>query len=224
MILKNSAFTNLLTMKTEIEKLKNEAWEKIAESAEERNSDELGRLHELIANLDSLQKNYDTLVQRFNEIKEEFTSPGKLKVSDPRGLSSGRNITITESVFCIRIDWGQNGRSIGSHEIFEKKASIALVKLMEHLHEVLGENVFKAGSRFKVSRGPLLSAFPDRDFVNSKNGGQYSSHRIPNSEYYVLTHSSTPQKVGDIERFLKMLGLAPGSYFVGKKKIEVPVV
>ena len=66
----------------------------------------------------------------------------------------------------------------------------------------------------QVSRGPLVSPDPRKDYLNSRKGDIYTHHRIPGTSLYVLTHSDNEQKVKDIRSALRLLGLPDTAFNV----------
>lgn len=111
----------------------------------------------------------------------------------------------------IEIDWRANGKAHENEVILLPKAAESLAKFISRLAEELGPDVLQKLSRLRVNRGPLLSKSPSADFVNQAQGKLYGHKRVPTTDYYVLTHSQTSQKVEDLERVCRVVRLAPGS-------------
>lgn len=109
-----------------------------------------------------------------------------------------------QSGMAVTIRWDLVGK--GSAEpIHASTAAATLVHTIKRLMQELGNDVLVRLSRFKVSRGPLLSTNPGRDYMNAQTGETYGHHLIPGTNHYVLTHSSTQEKIDilyDIPRLL----------------------
>ncbi len=98
--------------------------------------------------------------------------------------------------------------------ICERTSSDTLVVLMERILTHFGMPGLEKLMGLHVSRGPLVSRNPQRDYLNARTGVLYSHHRIPGTDLYVLTHSDNQQKVKDIRSALRMLGLPDGAFRV----------
>jgi hypothetical protein len=111
----------------------------------------------------------------------------------------------------VVIRWDLLGK--GDREtIRASTAAATLVHVVSRLDEVLGADTLKKLAEYRVSRGPLVSDNPGRDFVNGRNGDIYTNHPIPGTNYCVLTHSSTAQKMQDLKKLHRYLGL-PVTFF-----------
>lgn len=117
----------------------------------------------------------------------------------------------------VRINWTDLGKNLPPEEISLSKGSDTLSATLDRLAAVLGIDVLEKLRSFAVSRGPLVSQSPSTDFVNRANGRLYQHQRIGLTQYYVLTHSSTPEKVDYLRQVHRFLG-AP------KEAIEVSEV
>jgi hypothetical protein len=89
--------------------------------------------------------------------------------------------------------------------IREDTAALTMTRVMERLASTIGEEVLHKLTGLKILRGPIVSRTPKRDFVNNKTGDTYSHHNIPNTSYYVLTHSETKQKIRDLQKMVNFL-------------------
>ena len=116
----------------------------------------------------------------------------------------------------IKIDWSKNGFPGGEEVIRQYFASDTLVKLFQRLVERFGPKILEAASNIQINRGNFVSRNPDRDYANPSTGKSYQHQRIPGTEYSVLTHSETDQKVEDVTELLRKLRLSPGSFSVKK--------
>ena len=95
----------------------------------------------------------------------------------------------------IVVDWPACGLPRPKALVSEPKASDTLVAFIAELKEALGLDSLRKLAQLQVSRGPLLSENPAKDFLNSKRGTQYAHQQIPGTSFFVLTHSSTDEKL-----------------------------
>jgi hypothetical protein len=105
---------------------------------------------------------------------------------------------------------------VGMIHIAERTAAETMVVLMEHLLTSLGLSTLERLQQFRTGRGPLLSKRPHVDFKNSRRDEVYAHRRIPGTDLYVITHSSTLEKVARLKEALRFLGLPAGSYRIAK--------
>ena len=109
-----------------------------------------------------------------------------------------------QSNMSVIIRWDLIGK--GSAEpIRASTAAATLAFTIKRLTEVLGDDVLVRLSRFKVSRGPLLSTNPGQDFVNGQTGETYGNQVVPGTRHYVLTHSSTQEKIDTLHELPRVL-------------------
>jgi hypothetical protein len=94
----------------------------------------------------------------------------------------------------------------------ERTASDTVVAVMERLLPIVKYSGLEELTSVRVSRGPLISKCPDRDFRNAKTGTLYAHHRIPGTDLYVLTHSSTAEKVADLKTAFAKLGMPESAF------------
>jgi hypothetical protein len=117
--------------------------------------------------------------------------------SSPKGPQSDISLVVRWD----SIDRGQ------PESIRKTTAAATLVRLIERMSTVLGSNILPRLTTFRVSRGPLVSRDPERDYLNRNSGAVYANHQIGNTGFYVLTHSSTDQKIQDLPQMLRHLNL-----------------
>jgi len=67
---------------------------------------------------------------------------------------------------------------------------------------------FEKLSFIKTGRGPLISRNPQLDFVNKVSGASYTYHQIARFPWFVVTHSSTQEKVDHMRAALGRMGLS----------------
>ena len=120
----------------------------------------------------------------------------------------------------VEIDWSRLEKPGGKEVICERMASDTMTKFVHRLYAAFGISTLEKLSSFRVSRGPLVSKDPNRDFSNRSNGTLYSHQRVSGTSFYVLTHSQTSQKVGDVKEACRHLGLPIGAVKV--TEVEKP--
>ncbi len=104
----------------------------------------------------------------------------------------------------VVIRWDKIGKG-ASETIRMDTAAATLVQTLYRLSRVLGEETLSQLTRFKVSRGPIISGDPEHDFVNKVKGTIYSHQPFPGTKLFVRTHSSTDEKVRDLQDLMKFL-------------------
>lgn len=111
----------------------------------------------------------------------------------------------------IEVDWKANGKTHEKEIIFLPKAGDSMVKFLSRVVEEFGQDALQKLRRIRINRGPLLSKTPATDFLNQAQGKLYGHKRLRGTDDFVLTHSQTSQKVDDVNRICRVLGLVPGS-------------
>jgi hypothetical protein len=111
----------------------------------------------------------------------------------------------------IEVDWKANGKTHEKEVILLPKAGDGMVKFLSRVIEEFGQDVLQKLSRIKINRGLLLSKTPSTDFLNQAQGKVYAHKRLHGTDFYVLTHSQTSQKMDDISRICRVIGFVPGS-------------
>jgi hypothetical protein len=114
----------------------------------------------------------------------------------------------------IEIDWGRAGKGAGREVICEHMAADTMAKLVLRLAEEMGRSTLAKLARVQISRGPMVSTNPGQDFVNRANQSNYAYQSLGDSGYYILTESSTSEKVADVKKALKELNFPPGAFLV----------
>ncbi len=96
----------------------------------------------------------------------------------------------------VNIKWGIAGKNLPPEVIEEGTAAGTLAKVIERLANVYGQSVLERLSTLQVSRGPLVTRNPNR---------RYQHRRVMG--YFVLTHSSTPEKLEIMRKMSSHLSL-----------------
>ena len=85
-----------------------------------------------------------------------------------------------------------------------------MVKLMEQLSAVMGEEVLERLAGIQTGRGPLLSRRPAIDYRMGNDDRRYTNHPVADTGWYVLTHSDRHEKIALITRIIQHLQLPEG--------------
>jgi len=125
---------------------------------------------------------------------------------DVRDAERGRLRTLR-----IEIDWDANGKQRDKEIIIRPMAAGSMAVFLSRLVEEFGPDAVQKLSCVRVNRGPLISKSPETDFLNKSQGVVYNHKRLRGTEYFILTHSQTSQKIDDLNRICRVLGLVPGS-------------
>ena len=152
--------------------------------------------HGTSPNTDLIKKLLRELVSKqptFDEIIPG-SEPSLENEYEPRSAGTGHKSARTR--IRVTINWNRAGKGLPREVIDEGKASMTLVKVIGRLAEVYGQNVLERLCAMEVNRGPLVTKSPNSLYQHQRLLG-----------YFVLTHSSTPEKVQivkDLERFLSL--------------------
>jgi hypothetical protein len=157
-------------------------------------------------------------IPRIRETLAQYVSHGTHTLAGTDGSahadSSGAESSSRKKLR-IQIDWGRIGKSRGMEVVSEHKSSDTMTKWGVRLYEEMGIEALQKLSRFRISRGPMVSTHPATDFRNKKDGTIYSHQPIKDSGYFMLTHSQNSQKATDIRRASqKALALPAGMVLV----------
>jgi hypothetical protein len=172
----------------------------------------LARLESLVKRMIELDCEVSAIEDTIKMWNEENTAP-KFEIPQP-ARANGESEDLRRAgpqTLRIDVDWKTNGKRYEKEIILAAKAGDVLVKFLRRVTDEFGQEALEKLSRIKINRGPLLSKTPDRDFVNQAQGKVYAHKRLPGTDYFVLTHSSTQQKKDDIDRICRVIGLVAGS-------------
>ena len=111
----------------------------------------------------------------------------------------------------VTVDWPKLGIPRPILTIRERFATDTLVHFVSQLQSALGNTVLERLTTLRVSRGPLVSSDPAKDYRNPRRGNLYTHHRIDNTKYFVLTNNSNSEKVAIIRDVVRHLGLNPST-------------
>lgn len=205
-------------MNLEILPLQEKILKRLSIAATEGKIDEVTRLSAMAAKTKELQTAAERIQADLARMQQAMADPAP-KPTEPdlddliEGLTAGRSANSTVEV---TIDWSKNGQPFGVEKISENLGSATMAKLMERLTKVLGNRVLDVASKIRVSRGPMISKDPQREYWNTSGKKPYGHRPINGTGYSVLTGTETQQKVDDVTTLLRALSLVPGSYTVKK--------
>ena len=208
-------------MKQQIENLQSNIGKLMQEHLTARDFDTVTILSPLLSRVQELQKRNADIEREVAEIESTLkATKGKShsqKVAElvPQLTAAYENGNGTErgrpQTLKIRIDWKANKRNKDVEEICENTAAASMAVFVGRIIQELGNDVLPRLERVRINRGPLISKTPAKDFVNQAQGKPYGHKKIRGSDYYILTHSQTSQKVEDLYRVCRVLGFVPGS-------------
>jgi hypothetical protein len=187
----------------------------------------LTKLAERITEIQATQQKLELEVQRLTaELEQVGEAP------DGRAASTGSSIAAirtTEGVhenpvqvlgpLAIDIDWAAAGKPYPKQTICERKASDTLRVFFETILQRFGDATLEKLAVLRVNRAPPLSRRPDTEFLNRKRGIPYQHQRVGASEWHVLTHSSTPEKIEIVRQVAQALRFPPGA--IKAREIDV---
>jgi hypothetical protein len=122
-----------------------------------------------------------------------------------------------QSNMSVVIRWDKIGKG-ASERIWLNTAAATLVQTVYRLWKGLGEETLPKLASFRVSRGPLLSSTPERDFVNGANGDVYSHKPLTGTKLFVRTHSSTDEKIKELNELIGHLRQPSGLLEIEKHR------
>jgi hypothetical protein len=190
-----------------------EIQKRIKKAAEAEDYSEVARLGGIAAEIKVIEAHKASLLSDLESKAPHSTASPKAK----SGPSSGGSMSYprprkktNRRTLSVEVTFPDTGKV----RICESMASRTVAALMERIFASMGMAALDRLSTLKVSRGPLLSKTPDRDYLNPKKITPYTNHKIPGSPYYVLTHSTTNEKAQFIPKALAHLGLKPYDYNV----------
>jgi hypothetical protein len=207
-------------MKDEIDKLLQKVGKIMQEQLERRNFADVTMLSPLLKRLQDLQTRREAIEAEVAEIEAALASlngkksPQRFAELSPVLSESGENSGLGRGkpqTLRIKIDWKANNRARNEEEICEHTAAASMEALIERLIAEFGDSAIQKLEHLRINRGPLISKTPAKDFLNKAQGRLYGNKKIRGTDYYLLTHSSTDQKLNDIKRISRVLGLAQGS-------------
>jgi hypothetical protein len=168
---------------------------------------------------EGLQERLDqrqSLVRDEKELGEPVSSSSLRPIDVTLRQNNDHLITrrATRGGFCVEMDLPRSGKL----RLQEDTAAETMVATMERLLAEFGMDVLTKLHDLRTGRGPLLSRRPSVDFLNPNTGELYTNHKIPGTDFYVLTHSDTQEKVEALQRALRLIGLQPTKFRVFREQ------
>ncbi|HEY3897737.1 MAG TPA: hypothetical protein VGM54_03940 [Chthoniobacter sp.] len=183
---------------------------RIAEATTAHDFEEAARLAQIAAQLKRLDEQRNQLLASVRPAPVAATPSPVAAKSVPKPSSGDSARLASRGGLAVEIK-SEDGRSL---RICERTATDTVVALMERIMTLFGLSGLEKLMSLQVSRGPLISRDPRRDYLNASTGNLYAHHRIPGTSLYVLTHSDTQQKVKDLTAALQRLGLPDQAFRV----------
>jgi len=205
----------LIGVKEEIDEIAATVLELLGEEAKKKNIAGVSRLAPLPPRLLELQKKVRGIEKEVDEIKgllASFQAPALRMDGETR--DPNRSDPKNRKKIKITLDWAKMGRFGPPEVICEYKSSETMVKWARRLFEVLGLKVLEKLATFRVRRGPLITQTPEIDYRNSSGDMPYQYSQIQDTGFYILTHSSTAEKIAIIRDACRFLGFPSDALLV----------
>lgn len=183
----------------------------IAKASSESRIDEITRITRIAERVREIQRVHEKLDAELQSLATELS--GSAPVAAKTVLSGPTNTALMNfrGPLAIEIDWSSIGLPLPKQLICERKASDTLRVLMENILAQFGDETLEKLASLRVNRAPPLSRCPQEDFLNRKRGITYQNQRIGDSAWYVLTHSSTNEKIEFVGQLARALRFPPGA-------------
>jgi hypothetical protein len=206
-------------MKSDLEALHNNAMQLIGVLAGKGDVAAISRVAATAKQIQQLQEQLVHIEQEIPRMKENlaiYAAAEKMPRPDIATPASGAssNGYGGKKLLRVQVDWMRLGKAGGKEVISEHKSSDTMAKWAGRLYQQMGTQVLQNLSNFRISRGPMISKQPNVDFINKQDSTLYSHQPILDSGYYILTHSQTTQKVGDVRKACQFLGFPMGAVVV----------
>ena len=177
----------------------------------------LGDLSEIETALKELEHKIAEIdnIIRQKESPKSFRFQWQLKMVKKPGDSKILSVVPSgKKVLAITIDFKLLGKSLVKKTISERKSAETYRQFFKLMHSQFGSEFLKDCAKFPVSRGPIVSKCPEKDFRNTKKGNLYTHSPIAHTGYFLLTHIGNQQKVKDIKKLARFLKYPPGAILV----------
>jgi len=175
------------------------------------------RIRQLSDRLDEIQHEIPRIKETLLQYGRQQTTPFTAPVQLASGNDTNGHQKSPRKKIRVEIDWSRMGKTNkGKEVISEHMASDTLTQWVIRLYQEIGEKILPTLQGVRINRGPLVSNDPQKDFKNNADGTLYQHQPILDTGYYVLTHSKTSQKVGDIQKACRALGLPAGMVAVAE--------
>lgn len=163
---------------------------------------DLETLTKIAKRVQELETTQSAITDELRQLAEALT---REPTSQDNALST--NEPLRRNGIRVTLDWPGAGIHREKVLIEERKGSMTLVSFLAEIYAALGDNALSKVASLRISRGPLISKQPEEDFINRSSGAIYAHHRIPQTSYFVITHSGTTEKIDAIHSVAKLLNL-----------------
>jgi hypothetical protein len=203
------------------ESILRQTMQRIAAASANFQMGEISRLNKLAERVTEIQAIQQRLEQELASLVAELNQPSPGPGGPPTTqanpesnrhfarVSTGSPLLL--GPVAISIDWSTIGKSHPKQTICERKASDTLRAFFETIHDRFGPETLARLVAIRANRAPLLSRQPQIEFLNPKQGVCYQHQQIGTTGWHVLTHSSTPEKLGIIRQVARALRFPPGA-------------
>jgi hypothetical protein len=198
-------------MKEKIDELIGKVMRLIAESAQNNHVIKVGQLSAIAQRLTELREvafDLEEETQKYHDaIKDLSKNASPINIDLGLALDGLQERRESRQKLKVEIDWKWAGKSRDVETVREHTGSETMRRTMELLERELGFAALEKLTQLRVSRGPLVSKNPEVDFRNRASGTAYAYLAIGRTPFFVLTNTSTPEKVGHVNLIAKQLGL-----------------
>jgi hypothetical protein len=179
-------------------------------AAEQGDIDEVTRLSPLLAQAREIVDQKNALALREQNLRRQLESESgsseAVSAVSPRIDSGGRlrgGLIVTGAL-----------PKLGEIRVEERTAAGTMAVFLQRIEAAFGTDVYAKLNSIRTARGPLVSKQPQLDFMNPRRRQVYAHHPLGTSGWYVITHSSTAEKVEHLHRVFRVVGISPGAYRV----------
>lgn len=187
----------------------------IRRAADAGDLDQLEQLTTVARQLRALEEQQQLLAQKRNAVLATLNGDMH-RTPQEIGKSPVSHVTLTKTYRRGNMFVELRLRGRPPLRIEDATAAGTLTATLEQLLAIVGLDKLAKLQEFRISRGPLVSRTPDKDFRNSRTGALYAHHRLAGTDLYVLTHSSTEEKIANLQEAIRRLGFASSDFVIGR--------
>lgn len=198
-------------MNTEI--LLHQTMQQIAVASSNFQVSEISRLNKIAERISEIRQLQQKIAHELSSLAAELKRPPSPQ-TDSENVQLGQSSPLSRvspssplllGPIAITIDWSAVGISHPKQIICERKGSDTLRVFFEAIHDRFGPETLARLVAIRANRAPLISRQPQTEFLNAKQGVCYQHQQVGTTEWHVLTHSSTPEKIGIIRQVARAL-------------------
>ena len=199
-------------MTSDVRRLIDEVSEQIKMRTATADFETVAKLAKMAATLQGLLEEAGRIEVSLELIEQDFSefrgnaiassTPMEVSQSFPNGPLSGP-VTADTVPITVVVRWSNERQE----RIACSTAAATMRELLERALVHLPVEDFEKLSLVRTGRGPLISRSPQTDFVNKVSGGSYTYHQLARSPWFVITHSSTQEKIDHMRAALGIIGL-----------------